>query len=259
MRDQLEDAHRHRDDGYGRAQHLNKVELPKRFYTDVGVAPVDGGFVVTLDGRQVRTPGKKIPIVVPAAAIATAMAEEWAAQGEFIDPATMPTVRLINSAIESGEEMVPAFREEVIKFAGGDLMLYRADHPQELVSQQEVVWDNALVTLARHFGVSFQPTVGILHQPQPKPTLDKLAASLDGEGLLALTALVSITGLTGSGLLAIGLWNKLFTPDQVWQAAHVDEDYQIAQWGSDEEAQERRAKRRVEFDTAVKVLDALRA
>lgn len=259
MRDQLEDAHRHRDDGYGRAQHLNKVELPKRFYKDVGVAPVDGGFVVTLDGRQVRTPGKKIPIVVPAAAIATAMAEEWAAQGEFIDPATMPTVRLINSAIESGEEMIPAFREEVIKFAAGDLMLYRADHPQELVSQQEVVWDNALVTLARHFGVSFQPTVGILHQPQPKPTLDKLAVSLEGEGLLALTALVSITGLTGSGLLAMGLWNKLFTPDQVWQAAHVDEDYQIAQWGSDEEAAERRAKRRLEFDTAVKVLDALRA
>ncbi|MNU04016.1 hypothetical protein D3C72_2482610 [compost metagenome] len=74
-----------------------------------------------------------------------------------------------------------------------------------------------------------------------------------------MTALVSITGLTGSGLLAIGLWNKLFSPDQVWKAAHVDEDYQIAQWGEDEEAAERRAKRRVEFDTAVAVLNAFRA
>ena len=259
MRDQLEDAHKHRDDGYGRAQHLNKVELPKRFYAEVGVAPVDGGFVVTLDGRQVRTPGKKVPVVVPAAAIATAMAEEWAAQGEFIDPATMPTVRLINSAVESGEEMIPAFRDEVIKFAAGDLLLYRADHPQELVSQQEVIWDNALVTLARHFGVSFQPTIGILHQEQPKATLDRLAESLVGENLFTLTALVSITGLTGSGLLAIGLLNRLFSPDQVWTAAHVDEDYQIAQWGEDEEASERRAKRRVEFDVAVAVLEALRA
>src|SRR5215217_5488132 len=125
MRDQLDDIQKHLNDGYGRAQHLNKVELPKRFYKDVGVAPVDAGFVVTLDGRQVRTPGKKLPVIVPAAAIATAMAEEWAAQVEFINPATMPTVRLINSAVESGEEMVPAFREEIVKFAGSDMMLYR--------------------------------------------------------------------------------------------------------------------------------------
>jgi chaperone required for assembly of F1-ATPase len=207
----------------------------------------------------VRTPGKKLPVIVPAAPIATAMAAEWAAQREFIDPATMPMVRLINSAVESGEEMVPAFREEVIKFAGGDLMLYRAESPQELVSEQELAWDKALTSLARHFGVSFQPTMGIIHQPQPKATLDRLAEVLTGENLFTLTALVSITGLTGSGLLAMGLWHQLFSPDQVWAAAHVDEDYQIALWGVDEEAAERRAKRRVEFNTAVAVLDAMRA
>ncbi|MCR6671576.1 ATP12 family chaperone protein [Devosia ginsengisoli] len=259
MRDQLDDIQKHLNDGYGRAQHLNKVELPKRFYKDVAAGPVDGGFVVTLDGRPVRTPGKKLPVVVPAASIATAMAEEWAGQGEFIDPATMPMVRLVNSAIESGEEMIPAFREEVIKFAGSDLLLYRAESPQELVSEQELAWDNALTTLARHFGISFQPTMGIIHQSQPKATLDRLAESLTNENLLTMTALVSITGLTGSGLLAIGLWNKLFSPDQVWKAAHVDEDYQISQWGQDEEAADRRARRRIEFDTAVAVLDAFRA
>lgn len=259
MRDQLEDAHQHRDDGYGRAQHLNKVELPKRFYKEVAAGPFDSGFVVTLDGRPVKTPGKKLPVIVPAAAIATAMAGEWAAQGEFIDPATMPMVRLINSAVESGEEMIPAFREEVIKFVGSDLLLYRAEAPQELVSQQEVSWDAALVSVARHFGVNFQPTMGIIHQSQPQASLDRLAESLGEENLFVLTALVSITGLTGSGVLAIALWNRLMSPDQVWHAAHVDEDYQIAQWGQDEEAAERRAKRRVEFDTAVAVLDALRA
>ena len=259
MRDQLEEAHQHRDDGYGRAQHLNKVELPKRFYKDVAAGPVEGGFVVTLDGRPVRTPGKKLTVAVPAAHIATAMAAEWAAQGEFIDPSTMPMVRLINSAIESGEEMIPAFREEVVKFASSDLLLYRAESPQELVSEQELAWDSALTTLAGHFGVTFQPTMGIMHQPQPKATLDRLAQALAGENLFVLTALVSITGLTGSGLLAMGLWHKLFSPDRVWKAAHVDEDYQIGQWGEDEEAAERRAKRLVEFDTAVSVLDALRA
>ncbi|WP_127752932.1 ATP12 family protein [Devosia sp. 1566] len=258
MRDQLEDIQKHLDDGYGRAQELDKVELPLRFYKDVGVAPVDGGFVVTLDGRPTRTPGRKLPIVVPAAGIATTMAEEWAAQGERIDATTMPTVRLINSAIESGEELVPALRAEIIKFAGGDLMLYRAEAPRELVAEQEAVWDNALVALARHFGVRFQPTVGIVHQEQPAATLSRLAEELESENLLVLTALVSITGLTGSGLLALGLWHKLFTPDHVWTAAHLDEDFQIGQWGQDEEAAYRRARRRIEFDAAVGVLDHLR-
>lgn len=258
MRDQLEDAQKHIDDGYGRAQALDKVELPKRFYKDVGVVPVDRGFVVTLDGRQVRTPGHKIPVIVPAASIATTMAEEWAAQGTHIDPGTMPTVRLVNSAVESGEDMIPAFRDEVIKFAAGDLLLYRADSPKALVDAQDALWDQALVKLARHFEVKFQPTVGIIHQPQPEATIAKLAERLQDEGLLVLTTLVSITGLTGSGLLAIALWNQLLTPDEVWAAAHVDEDFQIGLWGQDEEAETRRALRRVEFDTAVAVLDALR-
>lgn len=257
MRDQLEEAQKHMDDGYGRAQHLNRVELPKRFYTSVDVARGDDGYVVTLDGRPVRTPGKKVPVAVQTQGIAQSMAEEWAAQGEFIDPATMPMVRLINSAVESGEEMAPAFRAEIGKFAANDLLLYRADTPQELVDEQERQWDEALVKLARHFDVTFQPTIGIIHQKQPDATLAKLDAALEGQGLHALTALVSITGITGSGLLAIALLHKLLGPDEVWAAAHVDEDHQIRLWGEDEEAMERRAKRRVEFDIAVFVVQSL--
>lgn len=259
MRDQLEDAEKHRDDGYGRSQKRDfKADLPKRLYKDVAVLPVDGGFTLTFDGRPAKTPGLKLPVIVPAASIATTMAEEWAAQGERVDAETMPTVRLVNSAIESGEAMVPALRAEVIKFVASDLLLYRAEGPQSLVAEQEAVWDDALVRVARHFGVSFQPTVGIIHQEQPKATLAKLAAVLEPENLLVMTALVSITGLTGSGILTIGLWHKLFTPDHVWMAAHVDEDYQISFWGADEEAVLRREKRKREFDATVKVLDALR-
>lgn len=259
MRDQLEDALNNQQFGYGQAQHINQVELPKRFYKDVDVARVETGYVVTLDGKQTRTPGRKLPIIVPALSIAQTMASEWAAQEKYIDPTTMPMVRLINSAVESGEDNVPAFRAEIGKFAGNDLLLYRADTPQELVADQELHWDGALVTLARHFDVAFQPTIGIIHQPQPAPTLTKLDAALKGQDLLALTALVSITGITGSGLLAIALLHQLLTPEQVWTAAHVDEDHQIRLWGEDEEARERRAKRRVEFDTAVAVVDALRS
>ena len=198
------------------------------------------------------------PVVVPVAPLATAMAAEWAAQGEFIDPATMPLVRLVNSAIESGEERVIALREEVVKYAGNDLLLYRTDTPQELVAEQERLWDSALVRIARHFGVGFQPTIGIIHQPQPEATLARLAAVLEGEGLLVMTALVSITTLTGSGLLALAFWHRLLSADEVWEAAHVDEDHNARVWGEDAEATLRRQKRRREFDAAVQVLEFLR-
>lgn len=258
MRDQLEDAEKHRDDGYGRAQAFIKPELPKRFYQEAGVVPVEGGFAVTLDNRPTRTPGKKVPVVVAEEAIARAMADEWAAQGTHIDAETMPTVRLVNSALESGDETVPAFRAEVLNFAGNDLLLYRADAPQELVAEQEAVWDAALVLLARHFGIGFQPTIGIIHQKQPSATLARLEDSLADAGLLEATALVSITGLTGSGLLAIALRHGLIDPEAAWTAAHVDEDYQARLWGVDEEAKKRRDKRKTEFDAAVSVLRAVR-
>ena len=253
MREFLEDADKHRDDGYGRAQHLNKVELPKRFYKEVGTAAVAGGFAVTLDGKTPRTPGQK-PVVVPQQPLAALMAAEWAAQVEFIDPRTMPVVRLINAAIEAGEERHPALRAEIVKYAGSDLLLYRAEHPRELVAEQERIWDAALVRLARHFDIAFQPTIGIVHQPQPQPTLDRLAASLVDTSLIEAVTLNSLTGLTGSGLLAIALRDKLMDAEEVWTAAHVDEDYNIRLWGEDAEASQRRAFRRREFDAAVRLL-----
>ena len=255
MREFLEDAHEHRDAGLGRAQgSFNASELPKRFYTAAGVARVDGGFTVTLDGRPTRTPGR-VPAVVASEPLAALMAAEWAAQSERIDPDSMPVVRLVNSAIESGEAQLPVFRDEVLKYAANDLLLYRADAPAELVAAEEQAWDAALVKLARHFAVGFQPTIGIIHQPQPAPTLARLATALTDEPLLPLTALVSITSLTGSGLLAIGLRQGLFAPDEVWTAAHVDEDHNIRLWGAVDDAIARREKRRTEFDAAVTVLE----
>lgn len=256
MRDFLEEAARHVDDGYGRAQKHAARDLPKRFYKDVGVGSVGEGFAVTLDGRSPRTPGQ-VPVVVPSEPLARAMAAEWAAQGASIDPDTMPVVRLVNSATEAGEARVPALREEIVKYAGNDLLLYRAETPRELVAEQERLWDVALVRIARHFGVSFQPTIGIVHQPQPTATLAQLSAVLDDETLIPLTTMVSITGITGSGLLTLALRHGLMTAEEVWLAAHVDEDYNIRLWGEVAEATERRAMRRRDFDAAVRVLEMM--
>lgn len=257
MREFLEDAHAHRDDGYGRAQAHAGRDLPKRFYKDASLAPADGGYAVLLDGRATKTPGR-VPVVVPTEALAQAMVDEWLAQEALIDAQTMPVVRLINSALEGGEASIAELRDEIVKYAGNDALLYRADTPQELVEAQEATWDSILVVLAQHFGVKFQPTVGIIHQPQPTQTLDRLATSVADVDLLSLTALVSITGLTGSGLLTIALQSGLLDGDTAWAAAHVDEDYNARLWGADTEALARREKRRKEFDAALKVLALLK-
>lgn len=256
MRDFLEDANAHRDDGYGRAQHHVKQDLPKRFYAAVGIGTVGDGFAVTLDGRSPRTPGMK-PVVVPSEALASAMAAEWAAQETHIDPATMPIVRLVNSAIEAGDGRLSSFQDEVVKYAGNDLLLYRADSPRELVAEQERLWDAALVTLARHFGLRFQPTVGLIHQPQPESTLRRIGEAVADEALIPMVAMVSLTGITGSALLAVAVRHGLLTPDEAWVAAHVDEDHNIRLWGEVDEAARRRIERRRDYDAAIAVLETM--
>jgi len=258
LREFLEDAHQHRDDGYGRAQRQLKENLPRRFYKEVGVGTVGEGFAVTLDGKTPRTPGQK-PVIVSHRPIAETMAAEWAAQPELIDPETMPTVRLVNSAVEAGDERLAALRAEIVKYAGNDLLLYRADTPASLVAEQEKHWDGALVKLARHFGIGFQPTIGLLHQPQPQPTLDRLTAAVAGIGLLEAVAMVSLVGITGSGLLVIAHRENLLDAEEVWSAAHVDEDHNLRLWGEVHEATERRRKNRRDYDAALKVLEAIRA
>lgn len=258
MRDILEDAHAHQDAGLGRAEGHKKIDLPKRFYKSVTVEPRGDGYAVFLDGRVTKTPGR-VETVVPSKALAELMAAEWEAQEIHINPLDMPVVRLINSGVEGGPEVADPLRAEVIKFAGNDLMLYRADSPRELVAVQEEVWDPVLTGLARHFAIRFQPVIGIMHEDQPQSTLNKLSESLEGTHHLALAAMVSATGLCGSGLLAIALREKLIDADVAWTAAHVDEDHNIRLWGEDAEATARRTARRIEFDAAVRVLELVEA
>lgn len=257
MRDWLEEAEANRKDGYRAAQSHARQQSPKRFYKDVTTGEDAEGFAVLLDGKAVRTPGLK-PIRLTAKSVADALAVEWRAQRTTIEFADMPLVRLVNSGIEAGEERLPDFRAEVVKYCGSDLLLYRADSPRELVEAQEAAWDPVLVALARAFDVKFQPTVGIIHVSQPGRTLQRLGEQLEAEGLLRMTAMTSLLSLTGSGLLTIALANGLVAADTAWSAAHVDEDHNIRLWGEDAEASERRAFRRREFDAATLLLDLSR-
>jgi chaperone required for assembly of F1-ATPase len=67
-----------------------------------------------------------------------------------------------------------------------------------------------------------------------------------------------VTTMTGSALLALALLHGERDAEEVWAAAHVEEDWNAEQWGVDEEAASRRAARLVDFQAATRILRVLR-
>jgi chaperone required for assembly of F1-ATPase len=225
----------------------------KRFYEAVAVTEEPGGFGIALDRRPLRTPARA-PLVLPVRALAQAVAEEWAVQGEHIVPATMVLTRLVNSAIDGVAGREPAVVADIVAYGGCDLVCYRADAPERLAARQAAAWDPLLTWAARDLGSAFVCVAGILHHPQPPTALEALARKLKRQGPFRLAAAHTIATLTGSAILTLALLEGAVTADDAWAAAHVDEDWQIEQWGEDSQAQARRAARRCDFDFAVRLL-----
>ena len=237
-----------------RAQIQMKRPLPKRFYKEVSTDNVEEGHRILLDGRPVRTPGKKL-LAVPTQPIATRLVAEWDGQGEEIDPAKMPVTRLVNTAVDGVAENFDAVFDEIVRFAGTDMLCYRADSPAGLVERQREGWDPILRWAADNRGARFILIEGVMHQEQPAPAIEAFSEALSSfRDPLALACLHTVTTLTGSALLALALAEGVIDADRAWALAHVDEDWQIEQWGTDEEAFRRRELRRAEMDVAAAVL-----
>lgn len=232
------------------------MSLPKRFYKDVATAPEGHGATVLLDGRPVRTPAKA-PLSLPTQALAEAVAEEWRAQTERIDPETMRLTKLANSAIDGVRAREGAVLDDLIAFAASDLLCYRADGPEGHIAKQNEHWDPVLAWAKQDLNAPLNLAQGIGHVAQLESSLDRLRERLMGLDAFGLAALHVMTTLTGSALLALAVALKRLTPDQAWAAAHVDEDWQIGQWGEDAEAAERRGRRRREFEAAARMLKLL--
>jgi chaperone required for assembly of F1-ATPase len=234
-----------------------RVPKRKRFYSEVGVAEGAGGFSVTLDGKAIKTPSGRV-VTVPVRAIADDIAGEWRAQQEHIDPLTMPLTRFANSVVESVVDRLADVRDDVAKYFHSDLLFYRAGHPQALVEKEAQHWDPVLFWAADTLGAHFILGEGIMHVRQPDSAVEAARAALpDDPWSIAATHVV--TTLTGSALLALALTHGARDPDQVWNAAHVDEDWNRDQWGVDEEVAARRAAREVDFRAAVRILQAMKA
>jgi chaperone required for assembly of F1-ATPase len=230
-----------------------KPALPKRFYKHVTVAEEGGRYGPLLDGKPIRTPGKA-PLAVPNQALAEAIAAEWRAQGERIDPRTMPLTKLANSAIDGVEARGEAVIDDILAHARADLLCYRASGPEALRAAQAAQWDTVIAWAKEALHAPLTLTDGIVHVTQPESSIAALRERIAGLDAFSLAALHVMTSLTGSALLALAVAAKRLSPDEAWAAAHVDEDFQIGRWGEDEEAKARRAARKAEFDAAARML-----
>lgn len=241
-------------DPVGNSQRLARPELPKRFYALATATPVaDGSFALQLDGRGAKTPARN-PLAVKDKAVAEALAAEWNAVGERIDPGAMPLTKLVNSAIDRVSVEMEAVRADIVAYAGTDAICYRAEGPGSLVSAEDAAWNPLLAWAREALGARFILAGGIMHVRQDEGALLAIADALKPLDSLKLAALHVVTTLTGSAIIALALARGRLTPDEAWTAAHVDEDWQARHWGEDELATQRRVARRAEFDAAALVL-----
>jgi chaperone required for assembly of F1-ATPase len=229
----------------------------KRFYAQAEVAETPDGFAVTLDGKPVRTPSGK-PLAAPNREIADGIAAEWNAQAETIDPLTMPLTRFANSVIEGVIGRADAVSADAAKYLHSDLLFYRASHPEALVAREAELWDPVLFWAAENLGAHFMLAEGVMHVTQPEAAIKAARAAFPGDPW-SIAAFHVVTGITGSALLALALLHGARDPDQVWAAAHVDEDWNSEKWGVDEEVAARRTARLVDFKAAADILQRMAA
>jgi chaperone required for assembly of F1-ATPase len=231
--------------------------LPKRFWSAVGIGEGEHGFSILLDGRPARTPAKAA-LALPTRAAAERVAAEWRALTDLVDPARMPLTRLANSAIDGVAREMDAVAADIVNYAGSDLLCYRAGDPVRLVSLQALRWDPILDWAHEDLGANFIMAEGVMFARQPEPAIEAVhravALHKDAHGLAALH---SMTSLMGSAILALAVARGRLSPTEAWSLAHLDEDFQMEVWGRDDEALIRRDTRWRDMAAAADLLAAV--
>ncbi len=232
-----------------------RPQLRRRFYETASAEAGEGGFAVTLDGKPVRTPARR-PLAAPKCALAQAIAAEWQAQPDVIDPARMPLTRLANAIIDAIADKPAEVAAEIANYLRSDLLFYRAEGPEGLIARQAEAWDPVLAWARDALNARFVLAQGIVYAKQPDHARAAARAAIPHEPW-ALGALAAITALTGSALLALALHRGRLTADAAWAAAHVDEDWNMQTWGRDAVILKRRESRFAEMQAAALVLRLL--
>ena len=232
-----------------------RPHLRRRFYARAEVAEGEDGFAVLLDGRPVKTPARRT-LAAPTRALAEALAAEWEAQRDVVDPAKMPLTRLANSIIDGVADTPAAVAAEAEKYLASDLVCYRAEGPDGLVARQAGAWDPVIAWAREAMGARFVVAAGMVFVAQPDAALAAARAALPRDPW-RLGAFHAVTTLTGSALIALAVLNGRLGVEDAWRAAHIDEDWNMDFWGRDELALERRAARYAEMGAACLVLRTL--
>ncbi len=225
----------------------------RRFWTTVTIDPDHG---VRLDGKPVRTPGKQ-PLALPTPALAEAVADEWRSVGDKVDPRLMMMTGLANAAIDRIAPDPVTFAAGLAAFAESDLLCYRAESPPELVERQAALWDPLLDWARTRYDVHFEVTAGVMHRPQPPVTLARLRDAVAARNAFELAGLSPIVTVSGSLVAALAVAENAVTPEAVWRAAELDEDFQVEQWGRDPLSEAALESRRRDFDAGVRFLGLL--
>jgi len=230
----------------------------KRFHKKAEAVPAAGGHGVALDGRLVKTPGKR-DLVVPTAALAAAVAEEWDAQQGEIRRETMPLTRLASTAIDRIATQRDAIVRQVAHYAGTDLVCYHASHPPALVARQQAVWQPLIDWAAERYGAPLMVTSGVIPAIQPAESLAALAAAIAAQDDFTLTALHAATVACGSLVIALALVEGHLDAAAAFAASQLDESFQIEAWGEDSEQTERRAALAADIAAASRFMALLRS
>ncbi len=218
----------------------------KRFWKDATHAPANGGYEILLDGRRVKTPAKA-PLLVPTEALASAIVKEWQAQGEDVDPATMPCTRSANAAIDKVAVQHREVAGMIADYGDTDLLCYRATAPKELRARQDAAWDPLLEWAARELGAGLEVREGIVHAPQDTRALLTLRRLVEAMDPFRLTALHDLVGLSGSLIIGLAATRHLMPSEELWALSRIDEKWQEEQWGADDLARRESAARARDF------------
>ena len=227
--------------------------VAKRFYKTVSVSEIEGGFVVLLDGRQLKTPRKKL-LLTPNKLTAELVAAEWDAQEDDIIPSTMPVTRLVNVTIELTPESRPDLIAEARKYAGTDLLCYRSDETRLYLEHQAENWDPVLAWAARR-GVSLKTTLSLKAITQDSASLDVVADYAGSLNDLRLTLFVHLTSTFGSAVLAMAVMESHLGGQAAFELSRLDEIWQIKHWGQVDDAKDRTDAIDAEITALCKLLE----
>jgi chaperone required for assembly of F1-ATPase len=228
----------------------------RRFWKEAAVVGAGDSFGVQLDGKPLKTPAR-VPLAVPTAALAEAIAAEWNAAGDVADLRDMPLTGLANAAIDRAGVNPVGFAATIARYGESDLTCYRAEGPPALVERQAEAWDALLGWARRRYDVHFATCSGVIHIAQPAETVRKLGhavAVLDPFRLAGLSPLVTIGGSLVAGLAVL---EQAIPADAAWEAVSLDERWQLEQWGSDADGEAMLDARRRDFLVAARFLELL--